>query len=173
MMGVRFQVVPSGDEPSADPSLSSEKAVREIARMKGLSLAKAHPAQIILSADTTVQAPNGELLGKPSDRQDAKRMLHLLSGRTHRVMTGVWLYTPSGAVSFTDTARVTFSPMSEKEIEAYIESGEPFNKAGAYAIQGTGMRFIRRLEGDFYTVMGLPAARLYRVLRHCCPDVLL
>ena len=172
LMGVRFEVVPSADEPASDPSLTAAQAGRALARSKGAPVAAGHPDRILLSADTTVIAPDGERLGKPADRDDAVRMLRLLSGKTHRVMTGVWLYTPAGTVSFTDVARVTFSPMSAADILAYVDGGEPYNKAGAYAVQGEGMRFIRRLEGDFYTVMGLPGARLYRVLQRCCPDVL-
>ena len=92
-------------------------------------------------------------------------MLRLLAGRTHEVMTGVWICSPGLCGGFTDTASVSFFPMTEEEIAEYVDSGEPMDKAGAYAIQGTGMRYIQGIHGDFYTVMGLPGSRLRRFLR--------
>ena len=95
----------------------------------------------------------------------AARMLRLLAGRRHQVMTGVWCCSPALADGFTDTAEVSFFSMTEEEIAEYVASGEPMDKAGAYAIQGIGMRYIEGLQGDFYTVMGLPGGRLRRFLR--------
>lgn len=92
-------------------------------------------------------------------------MLRELSGKAHTVMTGVCILSPQKQVCFTDTALVEFFPLTDEEITAYIQTGEPMDKAGAYGIQGTGARFIKHIEGDFYTVMGLPCGRLYQELK--------
>ena len=101
-----------------------------------------------------------QVLGKPKDREDAKRMLSMLSGKTHRVLTGVWICSAQKCDGFVSENLVTFQTMSEEEIEAYIATGEPMDKAGAYGIQGEGGRYIAKLEGDFYAVMGLPREQL-------------
>jgi septum formation protein len=147
--------------------LAQEKARAAAQGMEG-------PA-IIVGADTVVVAGD-EILGKPSSREDARRMLHLLSGRTHEVLTGLALLhlapeerrNPSrrGAQlrAEVETTRVTFAPLSRREIEEYLASGEPDDKAGAYAIQGRAGRFVTRIEGCYFNVVGLPLARLYRML---------
>ena len=127
-------------------------------------MAKTHPQEVVLGADTVVALPTpaGERrLGKPQNAEEAAAMLRQLSGQSHRVLTAVWLCTPEGGCGFCDAAAVQFYPMTEAEIAAYVATGEPLDKAGAYAIQGQGMRFVRGIEGDFYTVMGLPAAKLW------------
>ena len=118
--------------------------------------AAGNPAMVIV---------DGEVLGKPHDAKEAKAMLRHLSGRTHQVVTGVWLSKNGGGDGFADVADVVFGEMTEEEIEEYVNSGEPMDKAGAYGIQGCGMRYIDGIRGDFYTVMGLPAGRLYRFLK--------
>ena len=116
-----------------------------------------------LGADTAVVV-DGEILGKPTDRDDAKAMLRRLAGRSHFVITAVWVCGEGFNEGFADRAEVTFFPMSEQEIEDYVATNEPKDKAGAYAVQGCGARYIQGIHGDFYTVMGLPAGRLYRFL---------
>lgn len=123
---------------------------------------------IIVAADTTV-ALEGEILGKPESADDARRMLRRLSGRWHQVLTGMAVVPAREAAHrqhvIVEETRVQFASLSEKEIEDYIATSEPFDKAGAYAIQGIGGKFIPRIEGCYFNVMGLPLARLYEILR--------
>lgn len=163
-LGLQFTVLPAQSEPSPDPTLSVEDAILQVARGKAEEIAAMHPDAWVLGADTAVVL-DGAVLGKPKDACDAKRMLRLLSGRTHKVVTGVWLCHGDEGDGFADTAEVTFFPLSDDEIDDYIATGEPLDKAGAYGIQGYGARFIEHLHGDFYTVMGLPSGRLYRFLK--------
>lgn len=147
---------PALSEPPPDPALPLEKAVLAVARCKAEEVAARHPHRLVVGADTIVVA-GGENSGQAGSPEEAGRMLRLLAGRTHEVMTGVWICSPGLCGGFTDTASVSFFPMTEEEIAEYVDSGEPMDKAGAYAIQGTGMRYIQGIHGDFYTVMGLPA----------------
>ena len=120
----------------------------------------------ILAADTTVVLPDGEILGKPVNAADARRMLGLLSGRTHAVMTGLAAVSSArkGLVSTVEITQVTFLVLTGEEIAAYVASGEPLDKAGAYAIQGYAARWIPRIEGDYFNVVGLPIARTVSLL---------
>ena len=121
------------------------------------------PPQVVLGADTTVTLDN-HILGKPTDPADAARMLRLLSGRTHRVITGIALVSAVATqVAFESTA-VTFNALSDKDIAAYIATGEPMDKAGAYAIQGRAARWIPRIEGCYFNVVGLPIALVTSLL---------
>jgi septum formation protein len=122
------------------------------------------PGEIVLGADTIVVVDD-MVLEKPADDADARRMLQLLSGRTHEVITGICLR--SGVRSMADTAvtRVAFSPLKPEEIDAYVASGEPMDKAGAYGIQGLASKFIERIDGDYFNVVGLPIAMVYRYLK--------
>lgn len=132
---------------------------------KAREVAKKHPESLILGVDTVVYL-DGQILEKPRDQEDAKRMLALLQGQKHEVFTGHFLFDPAKnrGLSALDQSTVEFLPMSGEEIEAYIATGEPLDKAGAYAIQGLGAQFIKRLEGDFFGVMGLSVAKLTRLL---------
>ena len=163
-LGLKFTVLPAKTELPADPALSVEDAILQVARGKAQEIAALHPETAVLGADTAVVL-DGKILGKPENPDDAARMLRLLSGRTHKVVTGVWLCRGDEGDGFADTAEVTFFSLSDDEIDAYIATGEPLDKAGAYGIQGYGARFIEKLNGDFYTVMGLPSGRLYRFLK--------
>ena len=102
----------------------------------------------------------GEVMGKPSDREDAERMLRLLSGRTHKVITGVTLAYKGKSISFSEVTEVTFLELSDEDIALYLDSGEPFDKAGAYGIQGLGSMLVSGIKGDFFNVVGLPVSRL-------------
>ena len=121
---------------------------------------------LVLGADTIV-AVDGEILGKPSSPDDARRMLRSLSGKIHEVHTGLALLRNPGPKQYVveEITRVHFAPLADQEIEEYIATGEPFDKAGAYAIQGVGGRYVTRIEGCYFNVMGLPLARLYSLLR--------
>ena len=156
--------IPEGTPPEKVPLL--------FAAAKAEDVAKTHPGCIVIGADTVVIGPHGEILGKPVDPSDAARMLRLLAGRTHQVVTGVCLYYQPDAEasflseSFAEVTDVTFYPLSEEEIEDYVATGEPMDKAGAYGIQGAGSVLVERIRGDFFNVVGLPVARLKRVLSH-------
>lgn len=137
--------------------------VRRLAEAKARAV-QAAPEETVLGADTTVVI-DGEILAKPIDADDARRMLRLLSGRRHEVLTGVCLL--RGGAAFCDCAatEVVFAPLSEREIAEYVASGEPMDKAGAYAIQGLASKFVERIDGDYFNVMGLPVALVYRRLQ--------
>lgn len=161
--GYSFDVVPADvDEsvlPGEDPvayvtRLAATKARAVCARLQGHK-----DKRMVLGADTTVIVDE-EILGKPVDAADAARMLRLLAGRAHVVATGVALSTQSGVESAAELTRVHFAPMNEAEIAAYIATGEPMDKAGAYGIQGRAARFIPRIEGCYFNVVGLPLARV-------------
>ncbi|MGB0034533.1 MAG: Maf family protein [Candidatus Acidiferrales bacterium] len=152
------------------PRESARACVLRIAMMKARAAA-AHAKQkkhhaIVVGADTVVVA-KGQILGKPSDVKDARRMLRMLSGKTHQVLTGLAiLNAPNGEeIRHVETTRVRFARLSPKEIDDYIATGEPFDKAGAYGIQGIGGRFVTSVDGCFFNVMGLPLSRLCALLR--------
>ena len=161
--GIPFET----DAPLVDESCSlpAEEAVAELSRRKALAAAAAHPGRFILASDTLV-AQDGVSLGKPLDEADAARMLRALSGRTHHVYTGVTVVSPSGEIrTETDISAVTFDPLTDREIADYVSTGEPMDKAGAYAVQGRAALFISRLDGCFSGVMGLPLYLVRRLLR--------
>lgn len=160
---VRIVTPPAAAEPPLDPSLSPDEAALAVAAAKARAVAATHPTDTVIGADTTVWL-DGEPLGKPADPADAAAMLSRLQGRTHEVRTAVWVCRPQGDGGFCDTAEVRFYPMSAAEIADYVATGEPLDKAGAYGIQGAGMRYVASLNGDFYTVMGLPGGKLRRFL---------
>jgi septum formation protein len=147
---------PAAGEPPRD-------YVSRLAREKAEAIV-ASDDSIVLGADTTVVI-DGEILGKPADAADAARMLRLLSGRAHEVITGICLRSERGQVVDAATTRVWFAALSEAEIEAYVASGEPMDKAGAYGIQGLASKFVSRIDGCYFNVMGLPIALLYAHLR--------
>ncbi|HEV2222593.1 MAG TPA: Maf family protein [Candidatus Acidoferrales bacterium] len=176
--GFDFEVVPAHANESRRPNEAATDYVRRLAeekaRMAGgqLSDKLAHGSTVIIGADTVVVI-DGEILGKPSSAANAREMLRRLSGKTHEVYTGLAVLQGNGAAIRTavETTRVTFAALSEKEIEDYIATGEPCDKAGAYAIQGRGGKFISRIEGCYFNVMGLPLARLYAILRELQEDL--
>jgi septum formation protein len=136
--------------------------VCRLAELKALAVPRA-AEETVLGADTTVVV-DGEILGKPADAEDARRMLRLLAGRSHEVITGIALCGPAGVVRDWAATRVWFDPMSDAAIDAYVASGEPMDKAGAYAIQGLAAKYIGRIEGCYFNVVGLPVALLRRHL---------
>ncbi len=147
-----------------------QACAERLAREKALDVFRLRPQDFVLGADTIVIV-NGQILGKPHDVADAARMLRLLVGRTHQVTTGVCLMRPDdkGRSSVDDTrsetTRVTISGLNEDDIRSYIATGEPMDKAGAYAIQGIASRWISQIEGDYFNVVGLPVSLVYRMLR--------
>lgn len=165
LLGLEYTVEPATTEPAVSTALPPEEAVLRVARGKAEEVAAQHKNAVVLGADTVVAVDN-DLLGKPHDEAEAAAMLRRLSGRKHRVITAVWVCDGKRSEGFCDSTEVEFLPMSETEIAAYVQSGEPMDKAGAYAVQGMGMRYIRGIHGDFYTVMGLPGGRLYAFLKN-------
>ncbi len=136
--------------------------VERLALAKALAV-QAGPRETVLAADTTVTI-DGTLLGKPADAADAQRMIALLSGRRHEVLTGICLRKANSTISDCSTTAVWFQPLSAEEIDEYVATGEPEGKAGAYAIQGLASKFVGRIEGCYFNVMGLPVSLVYRHL---------
>lgn len=169
LAGFEFSVCPA-DAEWAPEGLSPYDRVRELAHSKAAQVAKNHPNSIVLGSDTMVVLGE-DALGKPCNERDAVDMLMSLQGRTHEVMTGVWIIETDGAGNsvkedgFTDVTTVDFWAFSEDEAAEYVATGEPMDKAGAYGIQGKGMRLVKGINGDFFTVMGLPGGRLIRFFR--------
>lgn len=159
-----FKVIPAKNEEKIDPALSPDQAVIYVAGQKAEEVSALYPKDIVIGADTTVFCQNIPL-GKPKDSDDAKEMLKMLSGKVHKVITAAVIAVGGKAVrSFAEETEVEFYPLSEKEIDLYVKSGEPMDKAGAYGIQGKGSLLIKGIKGDYYNVMGLPVSRLYREL---------
>jgi septum formation protein len=140
-----------------------EEYVQRLAEMKALA-APRETGEIVLGADTTVVI-DGEMLGKPAGDDDARRMLRRLSGCRHEVLTGICLRRDTGVIRDWAATAVWFAPLSEADIDQYVASGEPMDKAGAYAIQGLASKFITRIEGCYFNVVGLPVALVYRRLK--------
>ena len=175
---LEFRVIPADVNEEPLPHEDPFFLVERLACMKAATVLAAHaePSEIVLAADTIVTI-DGEVLGKPSDATDARAMLRRLSGRTHTVATGVCiarcdereprrLSDDEPPVSFVAKTDVTFYELTDEEIDAYVTSGEPMDKAGAYGIQGTGGRMlVKGIEGDFYNVVGLPIAEVVRKLK--------
>ena len=162
--GVAFEAQPADIPEDPLPGEAAKNCAERLAREKALAVARQRPHDVVLGADTVVVV-GGDLLGKPSDAADAARMLRLLSGREHQVITGVCLVVSGQWSVASQTTSVTMSEITEKEIADYVASGEPMDKAGAYAIQGIASRWIPRIEGDYSNVVGLPIALVWRMLR--------
>ena len=161
--GIPFEVkVSDADELSVG---TPHELVRENARRKGAAVSALCPRDVVLSADTLVYLPDTKaVLGKPRDKQDAVRMLKAMQGRWHEVYTGVCVKCGDKEDVRVDVARVLFDPLSDDTIMRYVESGEPMDKAGSYALQGTGGMFVRAIEGSYSCVIGLPMATVRDML---------
>ena len=154
--------VPDIDESARDGE-APENYVRRLAREKGEAVGKKHPGEIVLAADTTVVI-HGQIIGKPTDPADARRMLALLSGEWHEVLTGIAVIrrgTPDVGLQRT---RVKFAAMTDEEINFLVERGDPLDKAGAYAVQAQAALFIEGIEGDYWNVVGLPIGLVYQMV---------
>ena len=164
--GFEFTVVAPEVEEVPQAGESAEGYTRRVAAEKAQHVVRTHAGdgQMILGADTEVVV-DGRILGKPNDSADAARMLRLLSGRVHDVVTAVVLISNWRTAEAVAVTRVWFSPLTDDEIGWYVRSGEPMGKAGAYAIQGLGARFIERIDGSWSNVVGLPLATVHQMLR--------
>jgi nucleoside triphosphate pyrophosphatase len=168
--GISFVVQPTNIREVPEAGEASRAFAERLARQKALTVFRQRPHDVVLGADTIVVV-DAEILGKPRDNADAARMLRLLSGRRHEVTTGVCLVgqQQGSAISFEDvrseTTTVTMEALVEEDIRAYISTREPVDKAGAYAIQGRASRWVSRIEGDYFNVVGLPVSLVYKMLR--------
>ncbi len=161
-LGIPFVVRPSEADESYAPDQTPEEIVASISRRKALA-AQAAPQELVIAADTMVFLDRARL-GKPRDEAEALAMLTALQGRRHTVCTGVTVRRGAQILTEAESTAVWFRPASEAELRAYIATGEPMDKAGAYGIQGLGALLVERIDGDFYNVMGLPLLRLSRML---------
>jgi septum formation protein len=172
MLGIEgFAVIPA-DIDEGIPELPPDEAVIFIALHKARKVAESgFKGDLVIAADTLVYL-DGQALGKPETESEAKTMLRRLSGASHEVYTGVAICADGRETAFAERTDVFFRELRDDEIEAYIKTGEPMDKAGAYGAQGKGAVFIRRIEGDFFNVMGLPVCRLVAELRSFIPNLL-
>jgi len=161
--GITFQIRSAPVEEHRRIGETPSDYVQRLALEKAAAVPIA-PGEVILGADTTVVI-NGEVLEKPTGPDDAARMLRLLSGNTHQVVTGIALRTTDASICEAETTNVTFVAMTDAEIEAYAASGEPADKAGGYAIQGLASKYVRRIDGCYFNVVGLPVSLLWRSLK--------
>jgi septum formation protein len=168
--GFTFEVIPAHVDETRLPRESAPDYVSRVASSKARRVAQSLAAKkeraLVIGADTVVVVGR-HIIGKPRDAADARRILRLLSGKTHKVLTGVSVVSvPSGKeVQHVETTLVQFLRLSDADIREYLATGEPFDKAGAYGIQGAGGRFVRRIEGCYFNVMGLPLSRVWTMLR--------
>ena len=162
--GIAFEVQPAHIPEDPLPGEAAKTCAERLARDKALFVARQCPQDVVLGADTVVVIDN-QILGKPTNPADAARMLRMLSGREHQVITGICLVVSGECAVGSETTSVTMSAFSEKEIADYVATGEPMDKAGAYAIQGIASRWIPRIEGDYSNVVGLPVALVHGMLR--------
>lgn len=168
LAGIKYTVKPSQKEEVISSTIP-EEVVKELSFQKADDIAAGVPAGTVVIGSDTVVALEDQILGKPKSKEDACRMLKELQGKSHKVYTGVTFImeeeTGRKVVTFAEATRVDMYPMTDAEIESYVEGGESMDKAGAYAIQGEGTVFIRGIEGDYNTVVGLPLARVYQELK--------
>jgi septum formation protein len=174
LVGLEFDVVPGDVDESFRGKETPRNHVRRLSREKALGVAALHPDAWVIGADTIVLI-NGEVLGKPRTKDEARSMLRKLSGRTHRVLSGFTVLRKNGGAVFTDVveSRVVFKTLSADEIEWYVETDEPYDKAGGYAAQGMGVSLIREIRGSYTNVVGLPLCEVVDALRQmgavrCC-----
>ena len=165
-----FSVQVADIDETMNPNAAPYDEVARISRLKAEAVSR-NPEDVVVSADTVVVLEN-EVLGKPKDEADAKRMLHALSGRDHQVMTGMTVLRGDTAVTVTEVTHIHFRPLTSKEIDRYALSGEPMDKAGSYGIQGGAALFAEKMDGDYYNVMGLPVCRLFSILQQIAPEML-
>ena len=164
MLGLEFEIITADIDETMDPDTPVDQAVAEICRKKAEAVGSHHPGRLIVAADTIVVV-DGQRLGKPHSEAEAVAMLRTLSGRSHTVMTGFCLWQDGRYETHVERTNLRFRPLSDREIRAYVATGSPMDKAGAYGIQDQAAIFVEALEGDYYNVMGLPLCSLTTCLR--------
>ncbi|MBC5788265.1 Maf family protein [Clostridium facile] len=157
------KIIPSGVDESLVAQKPVEYFAERLARAKADQVAQEHPDELVVGCDTVVIL-DGEVLGKPENKQHTFEMLSRLSGNTHKVITGVAMIQGDKTASFSEITEVTFYQLTEQEIKDYIDTNEPFDKAGGYGIQGQGCLLVKKINGDYYNVVGLPVSKLSREL---------
>ncbi len=159
-----FEVIPSDVEEIVPDNIETDKTAEFLANLKAKHIAKQYTDSLVIGADTIVVCEN-EIMGKPKDLDDSRRMLRKLSGKPHYVITGVAVYLNGKKYcSFSESTEVFFNEMTDSDIEEYVLSGEPADKAGSYAIQGAGGKFIEKISGDYNNVVGLPVKHLAEII---------
>ena len=167
---IPFTIRVADIDETMDPAKAACEEVARVSRAKAEAVPRGED-DVVIAADTIVVC-NGQVLGKPADEEDAFRMLRLLSGRDHQVMTGMTVLRGTQAVVCTEITDIHFRALSDREIRSYIATGEPMDKAGAYGIQGGAALFAEKLVGDYYNVMGLPVCRLGQILAQVAPELM-
>ena len=163
VFGVPFTVRAADIDETMNAKLPPEQEVARVSRLKALAVPR-EEGDVVVAADTIVVC-RGQILGKPRDEADAARMLKLLSGSEHQVMTGCTVARGGSSETFTEVTTLHFRPLTDREIARYVASGEPMDKAGAYGIQGLGCTLVEGVCGDYFNVVGLPVARTVREIR--------
>jgi septum formation protein len=169
LLNIPFSVRVADIDETMDENADPAQAVAELSLRKALAVVPAAD-EVVVAADTVVVC-GGRILGKPRDAADAKEMLMMLSGTDHQVMTGLTVISCHGKTSLTEVTDLHFRSLTEKEIDAYIATGDSLDKAGAYGIQSGAALFCRGIEGDYYNVVGLPVCRLVTVLHELAPEL--
>ena len=164
LLRVPFDIIVSDIEENIDYDNDLVKEIEKLSYQKAEAVFRDHDDALVIGADTIVKIGN-DVLGKPHSIEEAKKMLRELSDNTHEVVTGVTIMCGNDVETFSKVASVTFYPLTDEEIDEYIKTNEPLDKAGSYAIQGDGAKFIKEIDGDFYTIVGLPVAELYHRLK--------
>ena len=166
LAGFRFDVICADIDEIVPEKALPQEVVMSLALQKAQAVAKDHRKSAVVGSDTVV-ALDGKILGKPRSEKEAAEMLRSLSGRMHKVFTGVAIVCGEKVTSFFDETEVEFYPLTDQEILDYVATGEPMDKAGAYGIQGRGAVLVKRINGDYFNVMGLPISKVYRELKDC------
>lgn len=167
---IPFTVRVADIDETMDPGEAPFDEVARVSRCKAEAVSR-ETDDVVVAADTIVVCEN-KVLGKPHSQQEAVRMLQLLSGRDHQVMTGMTVLRGDRAVTHTEVTDIHFRPLTDREIQVYVASGEPMDKAGAYGIQGGAALFAEKMVGDYYNVMGLPVCKLWQILHKIAPEIL-
>ena len=170
LFGIPFTVRVADIDETMDPSTPADREVARVSRRKALAIPRQND-DVVIAADTIVVC-RGRILGKPHSEAEAYAMLRLLSGRDHQVMTGVTVLRGNEERVFTQITDLHFRELTDKEINRYIATGEPMDKAGAYGIQGGAALFCEKMDGDYYNVMGLPVCRLGETLKELAPELM-
>lgn len=164
-LGYDFEVIVSDVEEVVDHSLTVNEIVKSLAKQKAMAVFQENRDAIVIGSDTVV-ACDGQILGKPHSKQQCKEMMELLRNKSHSVITGVAILYDDQIINFADEAKVYFDDISDEEIEKYIEMKEPYDKAGGYAIQGWAGKFISKIDGNYYSIVGLPVSTVYQHLKN-------
>ncbi len=164
LLKLPFDIIEANIIETIDYDNDLVKEIEKLSYQKAAKVFSEHSDAIVIGSDTIVKI-NNKVLGKPKSYEEAEEMLHMLSGNIHEVVTAVSILVDDKIDTFSSITEVEFFPLSDEEIETYISTNEPMDKAGAYAIQGDGAKFIKKINGDFYTVVGLPVSLLYNHLK--------